>query len=58
MTLSIVTRDAEVVILTDSAVEASFHMVFAQIARVDEAVLTLVVQLHQHARGAPHGPPQ
>lgn len=31
---------------------------FALVAGVHEAVLALVVELHQHAHGAPHGPPQ
>lgn len=44
--------------LTDGTVEASLHMVLALIASVDEAVLALVMQLHQHAHGAPLGPPQ
>ncbi len=38
--------------------EAGLHMVFTLIASVDEAVLALVVQLHQHTHGAPHGPPE
>lgn len=38
--------------------EASLHMVFALITSVDKAVLALVMQLHQHAHGTPHGPPQ
>ena len=33
-------------------------MVFALVAGVDEAVGALVVQLHQHAHGAPLGPPE
>jgi len=33
-------------------------VVFTLIAGVDEAVLALVVQLHQHAHGAPLGPPE
>lgn len=33
-------------------------MVFTLIAGVDEAVLALVVQLHQHTHGAPLGPPE
>lgn len=44
--------------LADSAVEAGLHMVFTLIAGVDEAVLALVVQLHQHTHGAPPRPPQ
>lgn len=44
--------------LADSAMEAGLHMVFTLIARVDKAVLALVVQLHQHAHGTPLGPPQ
>lgn len=44
--------------LTDGAVEARLHVVFALVAGVDEAVLALVVQLHQHTHGAPLGPPQ
>lgn len=44
--------------LTDSTVEASLHMVLALITSVDKAVLALVMQFHQHAHGAPQGPPQ
>lgn len=33
-------------------------MVLALIASVDKAVLSLVVQLHQHAHGAPLAPPK
>lgn len=44
--------------LADSAVEAGLHMMFTLITGVDEAVLALVVQLHQHTHGAPHGPPE
>ena len=44
--------------LADGAVEARLHVVFALVAGVDEAVLALVVQLHQHAHGAPPGPPE
>lgn len=33
-------------------------MVFTFIAGVDKAVLALTVQLHQHAHGAPLGPPE
>lgn len=44
--------------LADSAMEAGLHMVFTLIARVDKAILALVVQLHQHAHGTPLGPPQ
>lgn len=33
-------------------------MVLALIAGVDKAVLALIMQLHQHAHGAPLGPPQ
>lgn len=46
MTFNIVTGDAQVVVLTDSAVEARLHMVFTLIAGIDEAILALVVQLH------------
>lgn len=38
--------------------EAGLHVVFTLIAGVDEAVLALVVQLHQHTHGAPLGPPE
>lgn len=44
--------------LTNSAVEACLDMVLAFIAGVDESVLTLIVQFHQHTHGAPFGPPQ
>jgi len=44
--------------LAHSAVEAGLHVVFTLIAGVDEAVLTLIVQLHQHTHGAPSGPPE
>lgn len=44
--------------LADSAVEAGLHVVFTLIAGIDEAVLALVVQLHQHTHGAPLGPPE
>lgn len=44
--------------LTNGTVEASLYVVLAFIASVDKAVLTLVVQLHQHTHGAPHGPPE
>lgn len=33
-------------------------MVFALVARVDEAILTLVVQFHQHTHRAPFGSSQ
>lgn len=38
--------------------EARLHMVFTLVAGVDETVLALVVQLHQHTHGAPLGPPE
>lgn len=41
--LDVVACDAEVVILTDGAVETSLHMVLALITSVDEAVLALVM---------------
>lgn len=44
--------------LADSAVESGLHMVFTLIAGVDKPVLALVVQLHQHTRGTPFGPPE
>ena len=44
--------------LAHGAVEACLHVVLAFVAGVDEAVLALVVQLHQHAHGAPQGPAQ
>ena len=50
--LSVVTH------LAHSAMPASLHVVFALVAGVDKAVLALVVQLHQHAHGAPLAPPE
>ena len=44
--------------LTDSTMEAGLHMVFTLIAGVNKAVLALIVKLHQHTHGAPHGPPE
>lgn len=44
--------------LADCTVETSLHMVLALVTSVDEAILALVMQLHQHAHGAPLGPPQ
>lgn len=41
--------------LTDSAVPPRFHVMFALIARIDEAVLALGVELHQHAERGPLG---
>lgn len=38
--------------------EASLHVVFTLVAGIDEAVLALVVELHQHTHGAPLGPPE
>lgn len=38
--------------------EARLHVVFTLVAGVDEAVLALVVELHQHTHGAPLGPPK
>lgn len=37
---------------------ACLHVVLALVASVDEAVLSLVVQLNQHAHGAPLAPPE
>lgn len=37
---------------------ARLHMVFALVAGVNKAVLSLIVQLHQHAHGAPLAPPE
>lgn len=44
--------------LANSAVEARLHVVFTLVASVDETVLALVVELHQHTHGTPHGPPE
>ena len=44
--------------LAHGAVPACLHMVLAFIASVDKAILSLVVQLHQHAHGAPLTPPE
>jgi len=44
--------------LAHRAVPACFYVVLALVARVDEAVLALVVQLHQHAHAAPLAPPE
>lgn len=44
--------------LTNGAVEASLDMMFTFITGVDESVLALVVQLYQHAHGAPFGSSQ
>lgn len=44
--------------LAHSAVPASLHVVLALVASVDKAVLSLVVQLNQHAHGAPLAPPE
>lgn len=57
MTFNIVTGNAQVIVLAHSAVVARLHVVLTLIAGVDEAVLALVVQLHQHTHGAPLGPP-
>lgn len=38
--------------------EPGLHVVLAFIAGVHKTVLALVVELHQHAHGAPHGPPE
>lgn len=44
--------------LAHGAVPAGLHVMLALIASVDEAVLALGVQLHQHAQCGPLGPPQ
>lgn len=44
--------------LTDGTVETGLHVVLALITSVDKAILALVMQLHQHAHGAPFRPPQ
>lgn len=44
--------------LAHGAVPACLHMVLALVASVDKAVLSLVVQLDQHAHGAPLAPPE
>lgn len=41
--------------LTHSAMPACLHVVLALIAGVDKAILTLCMQLHQHAHGRPLG---
>lgn len=46
-------HSATVSYLADGAVPARLHVVLALVARVHKAVLALVVQLHQHAHGAP-----
>lgn len=58
MALSVVAVDAEVVVLTHSAMPPGLHVVLALIARVDEAILPLGVQLHQHAQRGPLGSAQ
>lgn len=49
MVFSVVTGDAQVIILTDSAMPSGFYMMLALIAGVNKAVLALGMQLHQHA---------
>ena len=44
--------------LAHGAVVARLHVVLALVAGVHKAVLALVVQLHQHAHGAPQRAPQ
>lgn len=44
--LNVVASDAKIIILTNSAMEARLNMVFAFIACVDEAVLSLIVQFY------------
>lgn len=56
--LSVVAVDAEVVVLADRAVPPGLHVVLALVAGVDEAVLALRVQLHQHAQRGPLGAAQ
>lgn len=51
-------ESAAISYLTNCAVPASLNMVLALIAGVNEAVLALVVQLYQHAHGAPLAPSQ
>lgn len=41
--------------LTHSAMPACLHMVLALVAGVDKSILTLCMQLHQHAHGRPLG---
>lgn len=41
--------------LTHSAMPACLHMVLALIAGVHKAILTLCMELHQHAHGRPLG---
>lgn len=42
--------------LTHSAVPPCLHVMFALVARIHEAVLALIVQLNEHAHGAPLAP--
>lgn len=51
-------RHCPLAYLADSAVPARLHVVLALVAGVDEAVLALGVQLHQHAQCGPLGPAQ
>lgn len=46
MALGVVASDAEIIILTNSAVKACLNVVLAFIARVHKAVLALIVQLY------------
>lgn len=49
MVFSVIAGDTQIVILTHGAVPAGLHVVLALIAGIDEAVLALGVELHQHA---------
>lgn len=51
MIFSVIAGDAQVIILTHSAVPSGLHMMLALVAGVNKAVLALRVQLHQHAHG-------
>lgn len=55
MIFSVITSDAQVIILTHSAMPACLHVVLALVAGVDKAILTLCMELHQHAHGRPLG---
>lgn len=52
MTHLAIALNAQIKVVAHSTVIARFHVGFALIARVDEFVLALVVQLIQHGHGA------
>lgn len=51
MVFSVIAGDAQVIILTDSAMPSGLHMMLALIAGVNKAILALGMQFHQHAHG-------